>query len=251
MGQNTGNVTSRLEVKYLVNRTTRTALARDLAAFMTPDVHAGPNGTYLVRSLYFDTPDYHAYHSKLAGLGERHKLRTRTHCGDPGEAQVVRMEVKSRYLSHVSKISVALPREDYLVVEESIWRRILPPPRILDAFPGAGEFFRLLKQYNMEPKIVVQYRRQALERRELGRVRVSIDDELVATRHPQLLGELCGPRRLLKHGNAIVEFKMDGFMPYWLHTLVSKYDLVNQALSKFCFAVRSEAMLSPVGRMGE
>jgi hypothetical protein len=251
MAQTTGNLSSRREVKYLVNRTKRTALARDLAALMTPDVHAGPNGTYLVRSLYFDTPDYYSYHCKLAGLAVRHKLRTRIHCADPGQAQVVRMEVKSRYLSHVSKISVALPREDYLVVEESIWRRALPPPRILEAFPGAREFLRLLKQYNMEPKIVVQYRRHALERQELGRVRVSIDDELVATRHLQLLGELRGPRRLLNYGNAIVEFKLDGFMPYWLHTLISKYDLVDQALSKFCFAVRSEAMLSPVGRTGD
>jgi hypothetical protein len=59
---------NRLEVKYLVDRSTRTALAQDLAAFMRPDIHAGPEGAYMVRSLYFDTPDYRAYSEKTDGV---------------------------------------------------------------------------------------------------------------------------------------------------------------------------------------
>ena len=59
----------RLEVKYLIDRTTRTALTRDLAAFMRPDQHAGSGGGYRVRSLYFDTPDYMAYHEKIETFG--------------------------------------------------------------------------------------------------------------------------------------------------------------------------------------
>ncbi len=241
----------RLEIKYLVDRTTRTRLARDLAAFMTPDVHAGPDGAYLVRSLYLETPDYFAYHGKLAGLSVRHKLRARTYGLNPRQARVVRLEIKSRYVRHVIKTFVDLPRDEYVAVEEAIRRHTLPPPRILDAFPGTRKFFHPLKQYNMEPKIIVQYRRQALERRERERIRVSIDDELMATRNLELFGELRGARRLLDYGNAIVEFKLDGIMPFWLHTLISKYELVDQALSKFCSAVRSEARLSAIGRAGE
>jgi hypothetical protein len=246
-----GSLSSRVEIKYLVHRTARTALERDLAGLMAPDAHGDAGGAYVVRSLYLDTPDYEAYHSKLAGHAVRHKLRARLHGADPSQAASVRLEVKSRFLRDVRKIVVETSREDYLTIEDSIRRRGLPPARILETYPSANEFFRLLKQYNMEPKVVVQYRRRALERRELGRVRVSIDDEIVAARQAHLFGDLRGARRLLNSEHAIVEFKIDGPMPFWLHTLISKHELVDQALSKYCFAVRSEARLSAIARVEE
>ncbi|HEY3215484.1 MAG TPA: polyphosphate polymerase domain-containing protein [Candidatus Eisenbacteria bacterium] len=241
----------RLEIKYLVNRTTRTGLVRDLAAFMTPDIHAGADGSYLVRSVYLESPDYSTYHDKLAGLGVRYKLRARTYGMDLRDVRMVRLEIKSRNLYQVNKSFVDLPLDRYRVVEEAIRRRTLPTGGFLEAFPGAREFFRLLKQRSMEPKILVQYRRYALERKQGGRVRVSIDDDVLATRNLELLGPLRGARRLLDYGNAVVEFKLDGTMPFWLHKLISKYELVDRAISKFCFAVRSEARLSAIGRDAE
>ncbi|NIR49003.1 VTC domain-containing protein, partial [candidate division KSB1 bacterium] len=69
----------RMEIKYMVDRTTRTALTRDLRAFMRPDVHTSQDGAYLVRSLYYDTKAYKAYHDKMAGAAIRHKLRVRAY----------------------------------------------------------------------------------------------------------------------------------------------------------------------------
>lgn len=241
-------MSSRLEVKYLVDRTTRTALARDLRAFMSPDTHSAKDGAYFVRSLYFDSPDYICYHSKMGGEAARHKLRVRVYGDDPGRAQQVRLEVKSRYLSMVKKVTADLSWEDYADVEQAVARHTLPPERVMNGAPGTKEFFRLQKLYNMEPKILIQYRRQALERMEMGRIRVNLDDQMVATRNLDLRGNLRGARRLMQHGHAIFEIKVGTFLPSWLHTLISKYDLWNSALSKFCFAVRSEAMLSTVAR---
>lgn len=238
----------RLEVKYLIDRTTRTALTRDLVAFMRPDKHAGPGGSYLVRSLYFDTPDYMAYHQKMAGAAVRHKLRVRAYGEDPSQTPHVRLEVKSRYLSYIHKITLDVSREDYQQIECALKGRTLPPAHLLDDDSACKEFFRLQRQYNMEPKIIIQYRRQALERQEINRVRVNFDDELLATRNLDLLGPLPGARRLLQYGHAIFEIKVDRVMPYWLHTLIAKYDLQNQALSKYCYAVQSEGRYSSLGR---
>lgn len=232
---------NRLEVKYLVDRTTRTGLTRDLAAFMQPDRYAGAEGAYLVRSLYFDTPDYKAYHEKLAGAAIRHKLRIRAYGADPRESELVRLEVKSRYISYIYKTVVDIPRAEYGAVEAALRQRTLPPERLLNDHSASKEFFRLQRQYNFEPKVLIQYRRQAFERVELNRVRVNFDDELQATRHLDLLGPLQGPRRLLQYGHAVFEIKVDGPMPYWLHMLIDKYNLQNQAFSKYCYAVRSEA----------
>jgi hypothetical protein len=239
---------NRLEVKYMVDRTTRTALTRDLSAFMRPDQHAGEGGDYLVRSLYFDTPDYKAYHEKMAGAAVRHKLRIRAYGADPSQSPLVRLEVKSRYLSYIYKTVADVSRAEYAEIETALQRRSLPAAHLLQEDNPAKEFFRLQRQYNFEPKILIQYRRQAWERTELNRVRVNFDDELVAARHLDLMGPLRGPRRLLQYGRAVFEIKVDGPMPSWLHMLIDKYNLQNQALSKYCYAVRSEARFSAIAR---
>jgi hypothetical protein len=103
----------------------------------------------------------------------------------------------------------------------------------------------------MVPQILVQYRRRAYEKNEINRVRLSFDDNLVGSKHLNLLGQLRGARPLLKYGNAIFEIKVDGSVPYWLHMLIAKYDLQNEAISKFCYAIRGQARLSTLSRPDE
>jgi SPX domain protein involved in polyphosphate accumulation len=239
---------NRLEIKYLIDRTRRTALTRDLRAFMAPDSHSGPRGGYTIRSLYFDTPDYQAYHEKIAGTAVRHKLRIRAYGEDVSNVPWVRLEVKSRYLNYIHKIAVDVSREEYGEIERALARRIMPPAHLLAPESGAKEFFRLQRQLNMHPVVIVQYRRQAFERREVNRVRVNFDDELVATRNLQLLKPLQGARRVLQHGTAVLEIKVDNVMPFWLHDLIAKYDLQNEAISKYCYGVRSQGRMSAVPR---
>jgi len=226
-------------------------MLRDVVALMRPDAHAGPEGWYRVRSLYFDTPDYMAYHAKLSGLPVRHKVRARTYGVDPGRAASIRLEVKSRYLSFIHKLALDVPRWTYAIVQSAIESRTMPPRDLLDSGQLPREFFRVLRQYNMEPKVIVEYRRLALERREASRTRINLDDELVATRDLHLLGPLRGARRLLRPGHCILEIKVDGVLPNWLHTLIMKYDLQAQAISKYCYAVRSEARMTATSRSDE
>lgn len=239
----------RLEIKYLVDRTTRTALTKDLVAFMGSDKFSTNEDGYQVRSLYFDTPDCMAYSDKLAGLATRHKLRVRSYGEEPKKSPFFRLEVKSRYLSFINKITVDIPTENYPEIEPAIFRRILPPPYLMNDEEVSKEFFRLQRLYNMEPKIMVQYRRQAFERTEMNRIRVNFDDELQASRNLDLFGPLRGARSLLKYGNAIFEIKVDRTMPFWMHKLISKYNLQNQAFSKFCYSIRSEARFSTLARV--
>lgn len=236
----------RLEVKYLVDRSKRSALLRDLRALMRPDAHAGPDGTYVVRSLYFDSPDFLAYHEKLAGTAVRHKLRARVY-GDPEHAAAVRLEVKSRYLSFIHKLAFDVRRHEYPELMRALFARTLPHGFLAD-HAGAREFFRLQRLYAMEPRVLVQYRRLAFERRELSRTRVNFDFDLRGSRELDLLGSMKGARPLLGCGRSVFEIKVDGLLPFWLHTLISKYDLQNEAVSKYCYAVRSEARLSALAR---
>lgn len=241
----------RREIKYLIDRTTRTALTEDLRAFMRPDRHSVNEAGYIVRSLYFDTPDYMAYHEKLAGSAVRHKLRVRAYGEDPGQAAFIRLEVKSRFLSYIHKITVDVPVEKYQEIEPAVLGKTLPPEWIMKNDAVSKEFFRIQRQYNMVPKVMVQYRRQAFERVELNRTRANFDDQIVASRHLGLLEPLRNPRQILKYGNCVFEIKLDGPMPFWMHQLIGKYNLQDQAFSKFTNAIRSEARFSSFARVAE
>ncbi len=241
----------RRETKYLIDRTTRTALTEDLRAFMRPDQHAGKEGGYLVRSLYYDTDAYLAYHEKLSGSAVRHKLRIRAYGEDPRETPFTRLEVKSRFLSYIHKITVDVPVGNYEALQAALLGRDLPADFILKNDAVSKEFFRLQRQYNMLPKILLQYRREAYERVELNRIRANFDDEILATRNLDLLAPLQASRRLLKYGHCVFEIKIDGPMPFWMHQLIGKYNLQDQAFSKFTNAIRSEARFSSFARVGD
>ncbi len=243
-----GMMRRRLEVKYLIDRTRRTALERDVQALMRLDRHGGPDGSYIIRSLYLDTPDYMAYHEKMAGVAARHKLRLRAYGAIPEQdSRMVRLEVKSRYLEFIFKTTADITRADYPSIADALRSHTLPPERLM-AERGVREFFRLKRLFNMEPNVLLQYRRRAYERREMGRVRVSFDDEIVSSPRLDLLGPLVGGRSVLQPGHTVFEIKADGWLPFWLHALIGKYDLGNEAFSKYCYAVRNEARLSAKAR---
>lgn len=241
----------RVELKYFVGRTARTALEKDLRAFIPPDSHSESAEGYLVRSLYFDTHDYMAYHEKMAGTAVRHKLRIRVYGERPHKAPFVRLELKSRYNETINKITVDVPIEDYDEVVSAINNHRLPPQHYLNLKGISREFFRVQRQYNMIPQIMVQYRRRAYEKNDINRVRLNFDDQVVASKHLDILGHLRGARPILQYGNSIFEIKVDGTMPYWLHNLIAKYDLQNQAISKFCHAIQGQARLTPFSRSEE
>ena len=67
---------SRREIKYEVGLCLAAVLRQRLAAVLAEDPHNGGSG-YLVRSVYFDTPDALDYYQKLDGLDNRKKLRLR------------------------------------------------------------------------------------------------------------------------------------------------------------------------------
>ena len=57
----------RHEVKHYISLGDYYALRSRLRAVLRVDAHAGPDGHYQIRSLYFDTPDDRALREKLDG----------------------------------------------------------------------------------------------------------------------------------------------------------------------------------------
>ena len=69
---------------YLINR-------KRLDAVMKRDPHAGPEGIYHIRSLYFDNANDKALLEKISGISEREKFRIRCYNAD---SEFIRLEKK-------------------------------------------------------------------------------------------------------------------------------------------------------------
>lgn len=71
----------RHEWKHEINYMDLLCIRQRLRAVMTPDPHA-VDGQYVIRSLYFDTPDDKALREKQDGISRREKFRIRYYNGD-------------------------------------------------------------------------------------------------------------------------------------------------------------------------
>ena len=69
-------------------------LRQRLRRVLQPDAHA-VDGRYLIRSLYFDTPEDRALREKLDGVSRREKFRIRYYNGD---VSCIHLEKKSKIL---------------------------------------------------------------------------------------------------------------------------------------------------------
>lgn len=72
----------RHEYKHLLSMAEYYALKMRLSAVMQRDVHAGADGEYRIRSLYFDNYFDKALFEKIDGVNDREKFRLRTYNGD-------------------------------------------------------------------------------------------------------------------------------------------------------------------------
>ena len=76
-------LTFRHEYKHLLSSPEDRILSARLSRLFPRDSHAGPEGTYRVYSLYFDTPDDRALRQKLDGTDSREKFRLRYYGNSP------------------------------------------------------------------------------------------------------------------------------------------------------------------------
>jgi len=96
---------ARFEFKYILGAQKRREVESDLLYFLEydPFVEHRDNHRYFVRSLYFDDPNFTAFHDKIDGLHSRSKFRLRTYAFDSKETAPIFLEIKGRHNNLVFK----------------------------------------------------------------------------------------------------------------------------------------------------
>ena len=155
----------RHEWKIEINTADLFALRSRLRVIMKPDEHA-VNGRYLIRSLYFDTPEDKALREKIDGVNQREKFRIRCYNGD---LSFLSLEKKSKLNGFSNKQSVQLTQKQ---VQEILSGNILWTPE--NAPPLLCELIYKMKTERLRPKVVVDYTREPFVCH-AGNVRVTFD----------------------------------------------------------------------------
>ena len=142
---NAASIPPRREFKYLIPRSRMPALRAALAPYCDRDPNAGADGTYTLRSLYFDTPNLRLYHANESEEPVRFKARVR--CYPEAATSPVFAEVKFRNGDVIRKTRTYLPTPDW--------------PSGLRAGAPLDPFVTRMHRYDLRPVVLVDYRREA------------------------------------------------------------------------------------------
>ena len=213
----------RHEWKHEINHLDRLVLLSRLSAVMKRDPHA-VNGTYQIRSLYFDTPGDKALREKIDGVNIREKFRIRYYNGD---TSFIVLEKKSKLSGLCAKESCRLSADEAqrIVDGDTEWMPSSGRPLCL-------ELYSKMRSQGLRPKTIVDYTRDPFV---FGpsNVRVTIDYNI---RTGTFRTDFLNPGTLtLPAGDApiILEVKWDDYLPDIIKDAVSLPGRRVSAFSKY------------------
>ncbi len=218
----------RREIKLLVHPDIRDAVGAWLARIMPPDPVA-PEG-YRVRSLYYDSDDLASYRLKKDGVRRRFKLRLRAYGDLPGQALGPEdpgfLEIKWKLGDQVWK-----ERSAGTVGDLDRQTRAGFAASDLPSLP------LLLASHRFNPKVIVEYRRQAFQD---GDLRVTLDGPVYGEAAPRLdvfLANTGREKHLVTSRYSVLEFKFQQSLPFWQRDLARRWALPQVTFSKYAEAI--------------
>ena len=221
------NSVMRQEKKYAIDIAQGAMLRAKLDHIMIPDAHNGPSG-YMIRSLYFDTPDNSDYNDKIEGLELRRKIRLRIY--DPAQ-NFAMLEMKQKSGPYQLKRSLRVTRSDAAALARGEYGVLLGYTE-----PFAAECYALMRIRCYRPKAVVEYDRAAYIARE-NHIRITFDSRLRAGESDL---DLFSPRPaygpVMTPFGMVLEVKYNGFLLSYVKDLLANVHQPEVSVSKYCLA---------------
>lgn len=217
----------RHEYKHCINLMDIYCLRTGLSAIMKHDRNAGEDGTYLVKSLYFDNYMDQALREKVDGVNKREKFRIRYYGTD---TSFIRLEKKSKINGLCNKVSVRITKEECQSIIDGNIEFMKEDERNL-----LRELYSKMKYQLLRPKCIVAYTRESFVYPP-GNVRVTLDTNIGGSNS---IRSFLNPETkfLCLYRNSILEVKWDEFLPEIVRDAVGLHSRRSGAFSKYA-AVR-------------
>ena len=226
---NNPTVTFRHEDKHQIHPREDLVLAKRLRLLLPHDPYAGPEGSYRVTSLYFDTPFDKALREKRDGVDRREKFRLRYYGTD---TSFLRLEKKSKVHGLCAKRSARVTPDQVRALLAGDYAFLLRSEH-----PLLRELYSKLQGQCLRPKTVVCYDREAFLYPP-GNVRVTLDRNVRSG-----LGSLdfLNPKARYVptlEGLTVLEVKYDAFLPELIAMAVQIPNRRAAACSKYAICRR-------------
>lgn len=217
----------RHELKFMVSEAELEIIKYRLKPLMQTDKHHA-EGTYNVRSLYFDDFCDSCMRENEDGVDNRRKYRIRIYDGND---TVIKLEKKMKHRGMTRKISREISREDCLAYMASKTAELRPEGSDLEK-----ELYAEIKISGMHPVTVVEYERKAfVEPR--GNVRVTFDRNISGSDNTdRFLEKKLNAVPLLPKGCHVLEVKYDEFLPRYISQALEIGTLQQTSFSKYYYA---------------
>lgn len=215
----------RTENKYLLTTVQAAKIIGKLSAVLPQDPHsAGENG-YLIRSLYYDTPDNRCCTEKEDGICCRDKIRLRVY---PPEFGFAKMEIKHRDGDARSKCSLPMTRAQAEAMQMEDYRPLLELPQ-----PEAVQLYCRMTEEMWRPKAVIQYRRLAFAV-PLCRTRITFDSDIRMEESGRNLFSAAPKLCPVTEADVwVMEVKFSGWLPDYIQGLLTDLLGAQESCSKY------------------
>ena len=214
----------RHEIKHVISQSDFYAVKQSMSGIALTDPHAGLDGTYLIRSLYFDNVYNTALNEKRDGIAQRDKFRIRYYNGDLG---FIVLEKKSKTDAFTSKLSepITLSEVERLLNGDYEWLNKSEKPLFKELY---GQMTLKL----LRPRCIVEYTRIPFIYAP-GNVRVTLDYD-IRTGLSSL--DFLNPASVTVpagNGEIILEVKWDEYLPDIIRHAVQLKDTRAGSFSKY------------------
>ena len=227
----------RHELKYHLSFMQYRILRQKLGAVLKLDSHAGPDGRYHIRSLYFDDFRNSAFFDKMAGVPIRKKYRMRIYNLSD---DFIKFERKSKFNEYVCKESAVLTREEAdRIIGGDVTFLANSNNKLMQCF------YLECRRNLLRPVVLVDYLREAYIH-PVGDVRVTFDIGVQAGLGPvSFFDSQTSTVGILEEPGVILEVKFDNVLPEIVRGLLSERIRPRSAIGKFAMCRGSTGVLSP------
>jgi hypothetical protein len=221
----------RYEFKYTISGEVADTVLSTLETRMERDSHSSSEGSYFVRSLYFDTSTFAYHRQKEDGLHSRYKFRIRSYSPDPVDP--VFLELKGKQDCLVYKHRHVMPFRGFPEAMAGGMGRLCSFVMESPGCNGVGRHFVAdCFRNRLSPSVLVDYCRTAFENRANPDFRATIDRNVTAWKAGRD-GSPTGPPEDLSPGFDVLEIKFRYHLPGWFHRLAQGLELTRVSFSKF------------------
>ena len=212
----------RFEFKFVLEKKIGIEIINNLSYFMKLDKNINQSGYYSIKSLYFDNLDYKDYFDVINGERTRKKIRIR------------------RYNNNFKDVSFEIKHKDNKIISKDRFKTTIETAVLLTQKPwqfSNSELstiaFNFARNYTI-PTVTTCYNRIPLVGMISKGVRVTLDFDFRAGKEDLFYRNAnISDARVLPSHIAILEVKLDKFMPSWIKNILKKYELSSETYSKY------------------